>query len=119
MDYDYTTTGGLRVGSCAAYQLTHFFIYGFAVGSIVYSRAKANKGVYEKIFIKNIKPVSRYPVTGKNVVPETRFKAMYVDSLNGYWNEDELVSYEVATDLVDAYYVRAYAEAEQMALLCK
>jgi hypothetical protein len=119
MDYTYTATGTLHVGNCAICTLYHVFTYAYAVGSIVYSKGKAKKGVFEKIFIKKVRPVSKYVIFSKNHVPETRFKALYVDSLNGYWNEDELVSFEVASALVDDYYLRAAALAEQLVLSCK
>lgn len=119
MDYTYTSTGTIRFGGCASYSLYHVFTYAFAVGSIVYNERKARRGIFEKIFIKKVRPVSKYVIFSKNNVPETRFKALYIDSLNAYWNEDELVSYDMASALVDDYYLRSALLAEEQALACK
>ena len=42
------------------------------------------------------------------------FHVMYVDTWNGLWNEDELVSHQEAIDLATTYWNRQLALAERI-----
>jgi len=75
-------------GTCCAIGQTAYAIsYRWAIGSILFSCAKANKGVLEMVVIKNI------------MLNNTKFGQIvpiYVDTYNWYWNEEELCIESVA-----------------------
>jgi hypothetical protein len=90
MDYTYQATGGIQMIGCSSYKLIHFRHYKYRIGSILFSKEKAMRGIYEKIAVKSV----RFPNPYVN---------LYVDTFNALWNEDEIVSYETAVGLVKEY----------------
>lgn len=106
MDFTYEATGGIQLFGCSSYTLTHLRYYKYREGSILFSKQKAIKGVYEKIAIKKV----LFP---------TQYVNLYVDTFNGLWNEDELVSYQTAVSLVQNYIERRNAEYEESVRRCK
>lgn len=105
MDYTYEATGGIKIIGCAEYKLINFWYYKYAVGSILFSRKKALRGVYEKIAIKKVRFVDAY-------------SPIYTDTYNGTWNENELIPYSIAVGLVEDYIILRNAQAEEAAELC-
>lgn len=57
--------------------------YKFAIGSILFSCAKARKGIIEVVAIKDVRLLNSKSTYSQWV-------ALYIDSFNGLWNEDEL-----------------------------
>ena len=106
MDFSYDTIGGFEIFGCSDYNLTHLRYYQYSIGSILFVKKKALKGVYEKIAIKEV----RFPKDYVN---------LYVDTFNALWNENELVSYETAVDLINAYIQRRNSSIEELIKLCK
>lgn len=106
MDFSYNSTGGIEIIGCANYNLIHLRHYQHSIGSILFSKSKASKGFYEKVAIKDVK----FPQEYIN---------LYVDTFNALWNENELVSYETAVDLINAYIIRRNHYIEQSLKLCK
>ena len=106
MDFTYEASGGVEVFGCSGYELIYFRYYKYRVGSILFSKDKANIGIYEKIAIKDV----RFP---------TPFVNLYVDTFNGLWNEDELIPYETAQPLVKQYIEKRNADAENATKLCR
>lgn len=110
---------GVQIGGSATYRLNYFIYYDFAIGSIVYSKKKAMRGIYERVCIKNVKfPDSVLEGMRRTATPE-EVHPIYVDTLNGLWNEDELVSYEDATILIEMSLIRDQALAEEMVFQCR
>jgi len=103
MDHTYIGTGQIRVGGCGLYTHYKLIYVRFKVGSIVYSKPKALRGIIEKIVIKKIRlfPEREYPL--KKVCNICNFPPLYIDTLNAYHNEEDLVGPEDAVALVDAY----------------
>lgn len=106
MDFTYEASGGIRIFGCSFYNFEKTKIYLFTIGSILYSKPKAMIGVYEKVAVKDV----RFPKD---------FVNLYVDTFNALWNEDELVSYQTATNLIAQYIERRNALAEENVSLCK
>lgn len=120
MDYTYTAIGLLQLGGCADFTLQYYWTYAYAIGSVVYVQRKARKGIYERVYIKDVR-LSGIHLRAMQLTatPVKGYKPLYVDSFNGYWNEDELVSYETATLLINQYLAFAASQAKEMSLLCK
>ena len=97
-NYLWVADGGVEIGGCASVSLDRVLSLAFNVGDIVFLRSKALVGVLERVAIKRI--VSRNDTTfssGKG------YLVNYVDSYNSRYMELELVSYEDALALVNAY----------------
>ena len=82
--------------------------YKFAKGSILFSCKKAQKGVMEILAIKDVQLIN-------NESTYNQWIALYVDSLNGLWNEDELCTETDAKQLALDYLI-AQQEALTQAL---
>lgn len=94
LNYDYTASGGITLYGCTPYEFDIYVYYQYAIGSIVYRRDSAqNKGLFRKVAIKDV----IFPNHNPNAAP------LYLDTLNGLWNQNDLVSYDVASVLIDAY----------------
>ena len=106
MNFTYEATGGIQIFGCSAYKLIHFRYYQYRIGSLLFSKQKARRGIYEKIAVKDVK----FPNAYVN---------LYVDTFNGLWTEDELVSYENAVILVEQYIDRRNAWFEEAIRICK
>lgn len=96
--YSRSTSGGVKISGCWPIVVSHIYTTQYGVSDIVYNVRKARKGVLEKIVIKEIVPV-KMSLTGG------QFLAMYRDTLNGLWNERDLVSSATAVALAEDYYV--------------
>jgi hypothetical protein len=79
--------------------------YKFEIGSLVFSVAKAKKGILQASVIKQIKVVF-------NARTQGRYLILYTDTFNVLWNEDELCSEADATT-----FAIAYLENEQQQIL--
>lgn len=97
MDFTYEATGGLNTIGCADCVFEKYVYYAFGIGSIVFSKPKAIRGVYARVCIKN--------VLWPEDEPDYRFPPLYVDTFNACWNEEDLISYTDAVALVTAYNV--------------
>jgi hypothetical protein len=97
MAIQYTATGGISFYGCARVKLSAYYTYKFGENSIVFLRYKAVRGVLEKIAIKKVTLQSGYK-TGGLIVP------LYQDTLNSYYNEEELCTHQEAVDLATLYY---------------
>lgn len=103
MDYTYQAMGGIEVFGCAIYKTEIAYNPIFQIGDILYSKNKAILGTYEKISVKKI----LFPMY------------LYVDTFNGLWNQKELVTYEVATSLIQQYFIIRNSQYTMAAKLCK
>ncbi|MCO6459277.1 MAG: hypothetical protein J5I93_28540 [Pirellulaceae bacterium] len=109
MTYNEISSGGIAVGGCVLVEKLYQIVTNFGIGDTLYSSAKARKGKLEKVVIKVVRIVSSRKTFGKHV-------ALYMDTLNGLWNEDELVPYDRAVDLINQYH--SFVELEQSKLRC-
>lgn len=111
-NYRYVGSGGVKVGGCAKVTKTIFEFYKFGEGSTVFNIHKAEKGILEAITIKYIKLINSKKTLGKTV-------HLYVDTLNGLWNENELVDEAEARVLAEMYLEDQLAEIKTLSLKCK
>lgn len=91
----FQASGGIRVVGCASVDATAIYLVKFDLGSKVYVKKKAFRGMLDPVVIKKINRVelTRPFVTGVGAVVN------YVDTFNRVWIEDELVNQETALDL--------------------
>jgi hypothetical protein len=94
--YNISLNGGVVVGGCCTEQFTQNIQTLYGPGDIVYSRLKAMRGTLEKVVIKQQKLI-------KNKRTYNRFVVMYIDTLNGLWNEWDLIELEEAKLLAEDY----------------
>jgi len=106
MDFVYEATGGIKLFGCSSYSLGILRYFKYRIGSILFSKQKAMRGIYEKIAIKKV----LFP---------TEYVNLYMDTFNGLWNEDEIVSYETAVSLVEHYVLIRNAQYEDAVRKCK
>lgn len=106
MNHIHTSSGKISIGGCSAYIFYKLFYIKYKVGSIVYSRPKASKGIIEKIVIKKIRLFPEQENSLNTVYKICNFPPLYIDTLNGYHNEEDLVGSEDAVKLVDQYLER-------------
>lgn len=78
--------------ACGKALTSYSITYKYAIGSHLWSRPHALKGVMEPLVIKDVKI--------------TIYNVLYIDTFNGYWNEDELCSEAIARDLAVKYWER-------------
>jgi hypothetical protein len=95
-NYTETGSGGAECSGCAIIEFTPYIYYPFIVGDTAYSQEAAQRGIIEKIVIKKV-DVLAYDVI------------RYIDTLNGLWLSDELVTLAVATAIYNTFYQRQYA----------
>jgi hypothetical protein len=118
MDFSYTASGKVNVGGCAPYELDVYIYYRFAIGSVVYSKPKARKGVFEKVVIKNVRFPRRFDPTRTRMGYRSDLSPLYIDTLNGLFNEWDLVSYSDAVSIVAAYEEAKESQLQKLALDC-
>ena len=80
MPFSYTGSGGFNLFGCATVSCQGFYTYKYALNSIVYNLAKAQKGKFEKHSIKKVYLHDE---------PYTPFFT-YQDTFNEVWFEYEL-----------------------------
>lgn len=82
--FKYNSNGKLNLNSCNGYNPQPPVTTKFQIGEIAYLKSKAKKGKIEAVFIEKIK------IT--NQVKCNFIYAIYIDNLNFYYNEDELIN---------------------------
>lgn len=119
MDYSFVPVGTLYVGGCTSYTEEVNLPHVFSVGDIVYTLSKARKGILDKHCIKklilfdaDLKHLPRLQKTCRNCT----WSPLYVDTLNAYLNEDELLTYEEALAIVQQAILIRNANAEDWAI---
>ena len=97
MTYDEMGSGGVSLRGCGPVTLLHSLVTSFSAGDILFNIKKARRGVLEKVVVKTTRVVANRRTFGAK-------RVLYTDTLNGLWNEDELVPYQQAVALAEAYY---------------
>jgi len=97
MVYDIIGSGGVVGSSCANYTHAHYIVTAYGPGDILYNVNKARKGVLEKVVIKKPQVTQSAKTYGLAI-------AIYIDTLNAMWNEDDLVPYTSAITFATDYY---------------
>lgn len=108
----YNPHGGFTIGGCGTASFSVKIQTEFSVGQVVYYRKKAEQGQLERVAIKKVvvngpPNAYRYRNSGYFEKPRPRhYEVVYVDTYNGWWSENELVTRDEAVALVEAYEVR-------------
>jgi hypothetical protein len=111
MNYQCVGSGGVSVGGCAPTEKFIFLYFKYGEGSIVFNAAKAAKGVLEAIAIKHVRLVNNKRTYGKTL-------PLYQDTLNGLWNENELIPEDEARTIAGMYLAQQMALLKQGQLTC-
>lgn len=119
MNFTYTATGSIRVGGCSSYKWSYNYRYAFAIGSILYLKPKALKGVLEKVVVKDVRFPRKSDPTRRLLCRFCDLYPLYVDTLNALFNEEELITREEAVELIRDYQEKLRNDQEQLALNCK
>lgn len=101
----YEATGGIRLQGCAGIQLAAFLYYDYEIGSIVFNRHKAARGIYEKVAIKDVRFPELPQRQRRKIMNYASMQPLYIDTFNAYWNEYDLVSYDQAKVLVENFFL--------------
>jgi len=96
-DFEYIGSGGAETLGCAEYSMQVYYTYAFEVGSIVYLKHKAKKGILERVAIKRIFIRQNKATWGQPIF-------IYQDTLNSLYNEADLVTHQQAVDLTLIYH---------------
>lgn len=111
MAIQYTASGGINVFGCARIRQSDYYLYKYGENSIVFLRYKAVRGTLEKIAIKKV-IIKQSIKTYGQIVP------LYQDTLNAYYNEEELCTHQEAVDLAKIYYESIKAATLSAAMNC-
>ena len=100
-------SGGGIVAGCGFITFVKSYVTLFGPGDITYNIDKAKVGVLERVVIKTQKVINEKRTGGL-------FQVMYVDTLNGLWNEWDLVSHAEAIAIATAYYEDLLEDAAEL-----
>lgn len=79
----YVGSGGITLSGCAKVRVTEAVTIKFPINGTFYNCAAARRGCLEAITIK------RYHIV-KNKASFNNTIVMYIDTLNGLWNEEDI-----------------------------
>lgn len=108
--FSYQMSGTINMSGCSPARKAVAVFIKYAIGTIVYNIHAAKKGILEKLAIKKYHIVQNKKTYGQAVV-------MYVDTLNGMWNESDLCLYNVAQSTALSY-LQAKLDAINSLLVC-
>jgi hypothetical protein len=106
-DYCYTMSGGISMGGCAVTTSTQCITFKYAEGSLLYICEKADQGKLEAVKIKRVDLIS-HDLTYGQIVP------IYIDTLNGRWEEYELCTQQEAVDAATLYYTAQLEDVQDL-----
>jgi hypothetical protein len=108
MTFDEMASGGLLFAGSVLPTVLRPVLTRFVPGEAVYNVAKARRGMLEKVIVKTVRTVTNKRTLGAN-------RVLYIDTLNGFWNEYDLVRPDEAHALVGAYIQRLCGDAGKLA----
>lgn len=97
--YNEVSSGGLKTKGCSIENFIEFFDTLFHSGDVLFNIHKAKRGFLEKVVLKRHFINSCHRKFGI-------IEIMYVDTLNAYWNESDLIERSLAESLVQSYFDR-------------
>lgn len=93
---DYQGSGIIQITGCSENKYRKYYPALFSVGTRVYIKSKASRGILESVVIKKIK------VNESDIFTKVQPIIAYVDTLNRVWEENELIEQQDAIELVEA-----------------
>lgn len=110
---EYEPNGFLRIRGCAQIGLQFSYPVLFLVGSKAFIKQKALKGILEYIVIKKSFYRRENPFQSRSLsIGKTFYQVSYLDTLNRFWVEDELIFESDAVDLAELFWDRIRYESE-------
>jgi predicted glycosyltransferase involved in capsule biosynthesis len=103
-------TGGVRLSGCASFKFVFNYPHDHLVGSRVYVKKKAQKGILEVVVIKKANRVQRDRISYTGVDHIIN----YVDTMNRVWLEEELILKTAALDYAANYWRNYIRDAEPL-----
>lgn len=97
MSFTYDGDGAVAVGGCANFDKYVYVEYKWALNSLLFSKAKARRGIMELIAIKRV-------FFNNGTKTQRQSVKIYQDTHNGLWNENDLLTEEEARTLAIAYW---------------
>lgn len=89
-------TADAALGGCAEVAVLWASVTRYGVGDTLYRVDKARRGKLEKVVVKEVRTI-----TTKRTLAAG--KTLYVDTLNSFWNEWDLVPVGIAVGLVEQF----------------
>lgn len=115
-------SGGILLGGCSPSELGFFYSVLYEIGTVLYDKKKAAKGIVEKVFIKDIRYIhegkANDPFRKKYIKRLINYPPLYIDGFNAYFNEEDLCEQEEAEELITNYRIAYAAEIERLAREC-
>jgi hypothetical protein len=113
MEYTCETSGGLSAFGCSDVDMDHYYTITYPIGTIIYFKGDAIKGKLTKVCIRDYKLLPDVDINGNNF-------CLYKDTFNALYNEEELINYSDAMDLINWYNDRiSYIYQEQVRMYCQ
>jgi hypothetical protein len=100
-------SGGIKLAGCIVEEFFKNYNTLYGPGDVVYSLIKANRGVLEKVIIKSQKLI-------KSKKTYNRFVVLYTDTLNGLWNESDLIEFDDAKLIAENYWFDKLVDIENI-----
>lgn len=95
-NYNYAGSGNATINGCYAAYKNINFRTKYAVGDVLYLKYKAQKGILESIFIRNVRILG-------GAFSFNQIVGIYTDNYNFIYNEDELLYLNEAIILKEKY----------------
>jgi len=95
-NFEYIGSGEAETLGCAVVSMLVYYNNAYSEGSIAYLKHKAMKGILERIAVKRL-IIRQDKATGGMIL------FLYQDTLNSLYNETDLIPYQQAVDLAEAY----------------
>lgn len=105
--HNITMFGGVEAKGCGLIRYIQKIYTKYSVRDVLYNVHAARKGKLEKIVLKE-----RLLSNSKKTYG--RLNVIYKDTLNGLWNESDLIEYAEAYALAQAYLQSMMMEAEKL-----
>lgn len=105
--HNITMSGGVKIASCALIRYVQNVTSKYFPRDILYNIHAARRGKLEKVVLKE----RLFSNTKKTL---GRLNVVYKDTLNGLWNESDLISYEEAYNIADEYFQNLLMDAAKL-----
>lgn len=114
MNYFYSSVGNIfTIYGCSDYLYRRIVFVKYKSGDTVFLREKALKGITEKIVIKKVRLFQKKPIENFcDECSEPTISPLYIDTLNAYHNERDLITYAEALSLIERFEINRNSQLE-------
>lgn len=89
MNFTYSASGRVVMAGCVMWKFVLYYPIKYAPGSVVYLKYKAHRGKLEHVVVGHVRITNDIP--------------LYLDVNHAMYNEEELIEYDDAIAIVQAY----------------